>query len=42
MNLIDKHQLIDDLLIIALERNNLSIKEIYELIRKQKVIEVRR
>lgn len=42
MNLIDKQQLTDDLLIIALKRNTLSIKEIYELIRKQKVIEVRR
>lgn len=42
MNLIDKQQLIDDLLVIALERNNLSIKEVYELIRKQKIIEVRK
>lgn len=42
MNLIDKQQLIDDLLIMALERNNLSIKEVYELIRKQKIIEVRK
>lgn len=42
MKLIDKQQLIDDLLIIAVNQNTMTIKEIYELIRKQRTIEVRR
>lgn len=38
MILINKQELVDDLLIIAMERNTLTIKEVYELIRKQQNI----
>lgn len=40
MTLIDKQELVDDLLIIATEKNMLTIKEVYELIRKQRVITI--
>lgn len=36
MSLIRKQELIDDLLLIAMTRNTMTIKEVYELIRKQK------
>lgn len=40
MSLIDKQELVDDLLIIAMEKNTLTIKEVYELIRKQQIITI--
>lgn len=40
MTLINKQELVDDLLIIATEKNTLTIKEVYELIRKQRVITI--
>lgn len=40
MSLIDKQELVDDLLIIAMEKNTLTIKEVYELIRKQRIITI--
>lgn len=36
MSLISKQELIDELLLIATTKNTLTIKEIYEMIRRQK------
>lgn len=38
MSLINKQELIDDLLLIAMKKNTMTIKEVYELIRKQKEV----
>lgn len=36
MSLISKQELIDELLLIATKQNTLTIKEVYEMIRRQK------